>query len=102
MQSTVKLAHNEYMSLDRILELGQKLYLEKFKEKLEKEFLGSYAVVDVEKEKYVIAESKLQAFDLARKTFGDGKLFFGVHIGELDTSTANFTEKENASLSWAV
>jgi len=92
--------HNEYMDLDKILELGQKLYLEKFREKLEKESLGSYAVIDVEKEEYVISESKLQAFDLARKTFGEGKLFFGVHIGELNTSTVNF--KENASLSWAV
>ena len=88
------------MDLDLILKEGERLYLDKFREKLEKEFLGSYAVIDIDKQEYIVSENKLKAFELARETFGENKLFFGVHIGELNTSTVNF--KENASLSWAV
>lgn len=89
------------MSLDMILKKGEELYLERFRDKLERGFLGSYAVIDVDKEEFVISENKLKAFELAKETFGEGKLFFCVHIGELDTSTVNL--KENASsLSWAV
>jgi hypothetical protein len=89
------------MSLDTILKKGEALYLEEFRDKLEKEFLGSYAVIDVDEERFVVSENKLKAFELAKETFGEDKLFFSVHIGELDTATVNF--KENATpLSWAV
>ena len=89
------------MSLDMILKRGEELYLERFREKLEKEFLGSYVVIDVDKKEYVVSESKLKAFELARETFGEDKLFFSVQIGDLDVANVNF--KENASsLSWAI
>lgn len=91
---------NVIMTVDTLLQVGEKLYLSKYKEKLEKEFLGSYAVIDVEEEDYVVSESKLEAFELAKEKFGDEKLFFVVQIGELNESTINF--KENASLSWAL
>ena len=92
------------MNLDKILAEGERLYLNKYKAELEKEFLGFYAVIDIETEQYVVSENKLKAFELAKEKFGDEKLFFGVHVGELNTSTVNFKDntKENATLSWAV
>ncbi len=89
------------MSLDTLLETGEKIYLKKYKNTLERESLGSYAVIDVESEECIINENKLKAFEIAQKTFGQEKLFFVVQVGELNESHVNF--KENASsLSWAL
>jgi hypothetical protein len=89
------------MSLDTLLETGEQIYLKKYKNALERESLGSYAVIDVESEECVINEDKLKAFQIAQKTFGQEKLFFVVQVGELNESHVNF--KENASsLSWAL
>lgn len=89
------------MSLDTLLETGEQIYLNKYKNILEQESLGSYAVIDVESEKCIINEDKLKAFEIAQKMFGQEKLFFVVQVGELNESHVNF--KENASsLSWAL
>ena len=54
------------MSLDTLLETGEKIYFDKYKESLEKEYLGSYIVIDVDSEKYVINNDKLKAFEEAK------------------------------------
>lgn len=89
------------MSLDSLLETGEKIYLEKYKDTLEKNSLGLYAVIDVESKECIVNADKLKAFELAQKSFGEEKLFFVVQIGELNEPNVNF--KENASsLSWAL
>lgn len=85
------------MELEELYSQGEQLYLDKFKHDLEQAFLGLYAVLDVDSEEYVVGRTKLEAFDKAKERFGE-KLFYVVHIGEVNSSTINF--KENASFSW--
>jgi hypothetical protein len=88
----------EYMvehSLEDILREGERLYLNKFKEELEKGFYGQYAVIDIEKEDYIASPNKLQAIDEAKKKFGE-KLFYTVQVGNLEKPTVNYRTKQNA------
>lgn len=72
-------------SLEEILRLGEKFYVEKLKDKLEKKYKGQYAVIDVENKRYVVNQEKLKAIEKANQKFGK-KLFFIVQIGEIETT----------------
>ncbi|TSC77512.1 MAG: Uncharacterized protein G01um101424_359 [Parcubacteria group bacterium Gr01-1014_24] len=82
-------------SLEDILREGERLYLNEFKEKLEKDFYGQYAVIDIEKEDYVASPNKLEAIEEAKKKFGD-KLFYTVQVGNLEKPTVNYRAKQSA------
>ena len=80
-------------SLEEITRAGEKFYFDELKEKLEKESMGQYAVIDVEQEKYRVDPDRLVAIQKAQKDFGD-KLFFIVQVGGLKHPSTNFmTEK---------
>lgn len=79
-------------TLEDILRSGERFYLESLKEKLEKNNLGEYVVIDTDTNNYIINSSKLNAIDEAKATFGN-KLFYTVQIGSLDTPTVNHRER---------
>ncbi len=54
-------------SLTDILQIGEGLYLDRFKTELEKKFRGHYAAIDVDQEGYVVNENKLAALTKQRK-----------------------------------
>ena len=85
--------HN--LSLEEISRLGEKFYSEKLKEKLEKENLGQYAVIDVEKEKYYVDSDRLVAIEKAQKVSGD-TLFYIVQIGSIQSPSMNFNARKYA------
>lgn len=76
-------------SLDDVLRVGEDLYLNTFKERLEKDYLGQYVVIDVEKKDYTVDENQLAAVEAAKAKFGQ-KLFFIVKIGSLDKPSVNY------------
>ncbi len=83
------------LSLEDVSRLGQKFYTEKLKEKLEKEHMGKYAVIDVEKGKYYIDADRLAAVEKARKESGD-MLFYIIQIGNIQNPGMNFNAKKYA------
>ena len=83
------------LSLEDISRLGQKFYTEKLKEKLEKEHMGKYAVIDVEKGRYYIDADRLVAVEKARKESGD-TLFYIIQIGSVQNPGMNFNAKKYA------
>lgn len=83
------------LSLEEISKLGEKFYAEKLKEKLEKENLGQYVVIDVEQGKYYIDPDRLVAIDKAVKESGN-KLFYIVQIGNTQHPSVNFSAKKYA------
>ena len=83
------------LSLEDISKLGEKFYTEKLKEKLEKESLGQYVVIDVEQGKYYVDSDRLVAVDKATKEFGN-KLFYIVQIGNVQHPSMNFSAKKYA------
>jgi hypothetical protein len=82
-------------SLEEITNAGEKFYLNHLKEKLEKENMGHYAVIDVEQKKYHVDPDRLIAVEKARKDFGD-KLFYIVQIGSIQNPSINFTTEKYA------
>src|SRR5919198_322935 len=81
------------LSVDEIIRAGEKFYFDELKEKLEKENMGQYAVIDVEQKKYCVDPDELVAIQKAQKAFGE-KLFYIVQIGSLKRPSMNFmTEK---------
>ncbi len=86
---------NPYLSLEEITELGEKLYLEELKDIFEKEFMGQYAVIDVEKKQYQIDPDRLVAIDKAIKYFGD-KIFYIIQIGNTQRPSMNYSAKKYA------
>lgn len=83
------------LSLEDISRLGEKFYTEKLKEKLEKEHMGKYAVIDVEKSKYYIDADRLVAIEQAQKMSRD-TLFYIVQIGSIQNPGMNFNAKKYA------
>ncbi|MCR4314681.1 MAG: hypothetical protein NUV84_05585 [Candidatus Uhrbacteria bacterium] len=83
------------LSLEEITKLGEKLYSEEYKELFEKEYMGQYAVIDVEQKKYQIDPDRLVAIDKAKKDFGD-KLFYIIQIGNSQIPSSNYSEKKYA------
>ena len=85
----------QQLSLEEISKLGEKFYTEKLKEKLEKENMGQYAVIDTEQGKYYIDADRLVAVEKARKEAGD-KLFYIIQIGSIQNPGMNFSAKKYA------
>src|SRR3989344_4430987 len=83
------------LSLEDISRLGEKFYTEELKEKLEKEHMGKYAVIDVEKGKYYIDADRLTAVEKAGKESGD-TLFYIIQIGNVQHPSMNFNAKKYA------
>ncbi len=83
------------LSLEEITKLGEKLYLEDFKEIFEKQYMGQYAVIDVEQKKYQIDPDRLVAIEKAKKEFGD-KLFYIIQIGDTQQPSINYSAKRYA------
>jgi hypothetical protein len=80
-------------SVEEIIRAGEKFYFGELKEKLERDNMGQYAVIDVEQKKYRVDPDELVAIQKAQKDFGD-KLFFIVQVGSLKHPSMNFmTEK---------
>jgi hypothetical protein len=86
---------NQSLSVDEIIKAGEKFYFEELKEKLEKEHMGQYAVIDVEQKKYRVDPDELTAIQKAEKDFGN-KLFFIVQVGSLKHLSTNFMTKKYA------
>jgi hypothetical protein len=86
---------NQTFSLEEITKAGEKFYHDKLKDKLEKENMGQYAVINVEQKKYHVDPDRLVAVEKARKDFGD-KLFYIVQIGGIQNPNINFTTEKYA------
>lgn len=83
------------LSLEEISKLGEKLYHEELKDIFEKDYLGQYAVIDVEQKKYQIDPDRLVAIEKAKKEFGD-KLFYIIQIGDAQHPSMNYAAKKYA------
>lgn len=86
---------NRSLTLEEISKLGEKFYAEELKSKLEKIYMGQYAVIDVEQKKYVVDSDRLTAVEKAKKNFGD-KLFYIIQIGNTQNPSLNFSAKKYA------
>lgn len=82
-------------SPEEIAKLGEAFYFQELKDKLEKEHMGEYVVIDVEKKDYVVNKDKLAALEEAEKKFGE-KLFSIIQIGNIQ-KTINY---RNSSYAW--
>ena len=81
------------LSVEEIIRAGEKFYFEELKEKLERESMGQYAVIDVEQKRYRVDPNELVAIQKAEKDFGN-KLFYIIQVGSLKHPSTNFmTEK---------
>ena len=87
--------NSQPLSLEDITKLGEKFYIEELKEKLEKEKMGQYVVIDVEKKKYQIDADRLVAIEKAIKEFGN-KLFYIIQIGGSRNESSNFFSQKYA------
>ncbi len=83
------------ISLEEITRRGEKLYVEVWKNILEKEHTGEYAVIDVDQQKYQVDADRLAAIEKAKKEFGD-KLFYIVQIGNTQHPSMNYVAKKYA------
>lgn len=70
------------MSPDEITKLGEEIYINDLKDKLEKTRLGHYAVIEVKTKKHFVNQDLVAALETARKKFPK-ELFFIVQIGKL-------------------
>jgi hypothetical protein len=86
---------HQSLSVEEIIKAGEKFYFEELKEKLERESMGQYAVIDVEQKKYRVDPNELVAIQKAQKDFGE-KLFFIVQVGSLKHPSTNFTTQKYA------
>jgi hypothetical protein len=83
---------NKSLSLEEIIKLGEKFYLEELKEKLEEEKIGQYIVIDVEEKKYFVDPDRLVAVQKAQEESGN-KLFYILQIGNVKNPNINFAKK---------
>ena len=86
---------NNSISLEEISKLGDKFYQDELKDTLEREYMGQYAVIDVEQKKYQVDPDRLVAVEKAKKEFGD-KLFYIIQIGSTQNPNSNFSAKKYA------
>ena len=82
-------------SLEEVLRIGESLYLTKFKEALEKDYIEQYAVIDIDQEAYVVNENQVVAIEEAKTKFGN-KLFYIIRVGSLDKPTINYRKTQYA------
>lgn len=75
-------------SPEEVAKLGETFYFQELKDKLEKEHMGEYVVIDVEKKDYVVNRDKLAALEEAKNKFGE-KLFSLIQIGNIQ-KTINY------------
>lgn len=73
------------LSPDEITKRGEKIYINELKDKLEKNRLGNYAVIEVKTKKHFVNKDLVAALETARKEF-PRELFFIVQIGKLQTT----------------
>jgi hypothetical protein len=88
---------SKYKNQAEVLSKGEALYLERFKDALEKEHDGEYLAINVDTEDYLLGIDKLALVKKAQETFGSSKLFYIVQIGNLMGPTVNFRARQNAS-----
>ncbi len=81
-------------SLETLVRRGNVFYAAN-KDFLEKNFMGQFAVIDVETEKYEIDPDRSVAIEKAKKNFGE-KLFYIVQIGSIQKIGASFSTKKYA------
>ena len=86
---------HQSLSVEEIIKAGEKFYFDELKEKLEKENMGQYAVIDVEQKKYHVDPDRLVAIQKAEKDFGE-KLFYIVQVGSLKHPSMNVMIKKYA------
>lgn len=86
---------NSTISLEEISKQGEKYYQESLRDTLERENMGQFAVIDVEKKDYVTDADRLAAVEKARTKFGD-KLFYIIQVGNTQNSGSNFAAKKYA------
>lgn len=82
-------------SPEEIAKVGEAFYFQELKDKLEKEHMGEYVVIDVEKKEYIVNKDKLAALQEAENKFG-AKLFSIIQIGNIQ-KTANY---KNSIYAW--
>lgn len=68
------------LSPQQITEIAEKIYNDELKEKLERESLGKYVVIDVQTKRYFIADTADQAVSLGRQELPEG-IFHLIKIG---------------------
>jgi hypothetical protein len=83
------------LSFEKILKLGESVYLE-HKNQLEKEHFGEYIAINVENSEYIINENKLTVLELAQEKWGQ-KLYYVTQIGYLETPTQNFRQLQHVA-----
>lgn len=83
------------LSVEEITTLGQKFYVEELRDAFEKEYMGQYAVIDVEQKKYQVDPDRLVAIEKARSEFGD-KIFYIVQIGNAQHPSVNYSVRRYA------
>lgn len=83
------------LSIDELVRVGERIYLDELKEKLEKDFMGQYVVIDVENRAHFVDPDRLAAIRMAQEKYGE-KLFYIVQIGMLRTPTSNYYAKRHA------
>ena len=81
---------SQSFSPEEIVHLGSDIYFKK-KEKLEKEHLGEFAVIEVKNKKMFIDKDKLAAIQKARKKYPD-TLFYIVNIGTINHPGSELAE----------
>ncbi|MDD5710971.1 MAG: hypothetical protein PHV43_02635 [Candidatus Colwellbacteria bacterium] len=86
---------NVSLSLEELSKLGGEFYGKELKERLEKEYMGQYAVIDVISKDYIVREDRLEALKEARKKFGE-KLFYIVQIGDTSVGNVNLRTRKYA------
>ena len=83
------------LSLEELPKAGEKFYFDTLKEKLEKENMGHYVVIDVEQKKYHVDPDRLVAAQKARRDFGN-KLLYIVQVGSIQNPSMSFTTENYA------
>ena len=63
-----------------VAEMGEKIYQNKLKDKLEKDYLGKFAAIDVESEDHFVADTAEDALAKAKAKYPN-KVFYLVKIG---------------------
>ena len=82
-------------SPEEIAKLGESFYFQELKDKLEKEHMGEYVVIDVVKREYAVSKDKLVAIEEAKKKFG-AKLFCIIQVGSIQ----KIINYKNSNYAW--
>ena len=77
------------LSLEEISQLGEKFYLEQ-KDILEKDYMGQFVVIDVERGQYQVDVDRLAAIEKAKRAFGE-KLFYILQVGNFQHPGLNYS-----------